>query len=74
MTTTKYEIKTSPYHSEKGRSYIVTYRGHLIGHLDIHTSGYLDWQFNAEAGPTPSATTQRRLVKSVRNEQYTSAE
>jgi hypothetical protein len=70
--TTNYEIarcdETSPYHSGKGRSYIVTYRGRLIGHLDIHASGHRDWQFNAEAGPTPSVTTQRRLVKSVRNE------
>ena len=68
----EYELKrcdeTSPYHSSKGRSYIVTYRGRMIGHLDVHTSGYLDWQFNREAGQVPSATTQRRLVRSVRND------
>ena len=60
--------ETSPYHTGKGRSYIVTYRGRLIGHLDIHSSGYLDWSFNAEAGRVPSATTQRRLVRSVRDD------
>jgi hypothetical protein len=69
--STNYEITaadaTSPYHSGKGRSYVVTYRGRLIGHLDIHASGYRDWQFNAGAGPVPSATTQQRLLKSVRN-------
>ena len=59
--------ETSPYHTGKGRSYIVTYRGRFIGHLDIHSSGYLDWSFNSEA--QPSATTQQRLARSVRNDE-----
>lgn len=67
-----YELRicdeTSPYHSGRGRSYLVSYRGRKIGNLDIHASGYLDWQFISGAGRAPSATTQRRLVQSVRND------
>ena len=60
--------ETSPYYTGKGRSYIVTYRGRLIGHLDIHSSSYLDWSFNVEAGHIPSRSTQDRLVRSMRND------
>jgi hypothetical protein len=59
--------ETSPYHTGKGRSYVVTYRGQMIGHLDIHTNGYRDWSFTA-GQPRPSRTTQGRLVKTVRND------
>ena len=59
--------ETSPYHTGKGRHYVVTFRGRLIGHLDVHTSGYLDWSFTA-GQKMPSQSTQRRLVASIRNE------
>ena len=71
MSKKNYELhrcdETSTYHTGKGRSYMVTYRGARIGHLDIHSSGYLDWSYIA-GQPRPSTTTQRRLVRSVRNE------
>lgn len=66
-----YEIsridETSPLHTGFRLAYAITYRGRLVGHLDIHGSGYRDWSF-AAGQPRPSSSTQRRLVSSVRND------
>jgi hypothetical protein len=42
-----------------GHQFDITHHGRVIGHLDIHKSGYRDWVFAAAA---PSAATQNRLV------------
>ena len=58
--------ETSPMHTAH-LCYVITYRGRLIGHLDIHGSGYRHWSFTP-GQPRPSQTTQRRLAASVRND------
>ena len=62
--------ETSPYHTGKGNHYVVAFRGRMIGHLDVHASGYLDWRFTA-GERIPSRSTQRRLVSSIRNDRWT---
>lgn len=46
--------------------YDVLRNGAVIGHLDIHRSGYLDWSFAVGAAPSPRTCT--RLAQDAKEE------
>lgn len=59
--------ETSPLYTGVRRCYEVTCRGQYVGQLSIHADGYRDWSY-IPGCPRPSASTQQRLLKSVRND------
>lgn len=60
MTTTQWTVRRV----DRDR-YDIQYHGRTVGHLGVLPSGYEDWTF-AAAGPVPSRSTQRRLLRDAR--------
>lgn len=57
----------SPLSTGMEYDYLVTYRGRTVGQVAVHSTGYKDWSFSV-GQPRPSLATQRRLMRSVRND------